>query len=102
MKLPHRTETYYVVSWSDFKDFVETTYGSQIFFPFDAERWHGEKHVVARQAVLQDEDREDLARACKKGNDIRQAYEVDNPLELVMTDLCNRKLIEAGNYLFTR
>lgn len=100
MQLKHSVVTFHLVDWSDFKDFVEATYGSRIFFPLDEERWHGERWYRARTAVLQDEDRKDLESLVSTA-DVRQA-EVDNALELVMTDLCNKGLIAPGNYLFRR
>lgn len=101
MQLPHRVETYFVASWTDFTKLVQDTYHRPIYFDFVEENWgRGPMVYHARSALLQDMDTEDLALLIDKGSS--KIAEVDDALDLVLTDLCNRQVILPGRYMFYR
>jgi hypothetical protein len=81
---------------------LEKTYGTRIYFNNFEDEWgdHNPRFKHVKAQALQKEDIEDLARLVEKG-DSRKA-EVDDPVDLVMMDLCNRYEMPPGNYIFWR
>ena len=95
MELKHEKVEYIEVEYRDLQQFIKDVYKKNFSFVADNECQNDSQHTfIVKKEELDDYDKEKLKKFKKTG-----VY--DYITSILLTDMCNRGIIEEGMYLIT-